>query len=451
MPDQPVILIHGYSSHGNAFGAWKRILEDNGYRNVHVITWQSLVNEINLPDIAEGFDRALRLNAGLQPEQPFDCMVHSTGMLVIREWLAHVPDRRHRLKRLIALAPATFGSPVARKGRGLMGAIIKGRKELGPDFLDAGVRILDALELASPYTWKLSHIDLFGEQAYYGKNSKTPYVFSFCGDRARFFGRLGGPASDGVVRIAGSSLNTRKITLDFSRRQAGGSEQRIRIEPWTHADSPVVPVRGANHNNIFQKPDDTLVELVLKALQVKTWKAFQDWQAQAATAWWEREEDKPRFQQLVVHAVDERGDGIPDYSIKMLTRENGRFRELTAFDRSVNAYSQDSSYRCFHFDLNQLKPEKLANLWIKVVLASGTHYSAYTGYDDPDGEANWIPTDRGLTEADLELTSLLDRSTPSGRFSLFYPRTTTFLELIFDREPLPLDPEQEAKIAVFEG
>lgn len=48
----------------------------------------SLSTEVRIKDIAEGFDRALRREAGLAPSQPFDAIVHSTGMLVVRAWLS---------------------------------------------------------------------------------------------------------------------------------------------------------------------------------------------------------------------------------------------------------------------------------------------------------------------------------------------------------------------------
>jgi len=108
-----------------------------------------LNNEVTVKDLAEAFDRALATQGGLDPEEPFDAMVHSTGMLVVRSWLAADPLRAKRLKRLIALAPATFGSPLAKQGRSWLGSVFKGNKQLGPDFLEAGDRIL---ELASSFT-----------------------------------------------------------------------------------------------------------------------------------------------------------------------------------------------------------------------------------------------------------------------------------------------------------
>jgi len=450
MPN-PIILIHGYSAEGRAFENWKSILKSRGFANNHIVTWQSLVNEINIPDIAEGFDRALRTHAGLSPDEPFDAIVHSTGMLVIREWLACSTERIHRLKRLVALAPATFGSPVAKKGRGVMGAIIKGKKLLGPDFLEAGVGVLDALELGSSYVWNLSDLDLFGDLQHFGKDGETPYVFAFCGDKTGFISNhLAGPGSDGVVRIAGASLNTRKIVLDFGKRQKKPLAKRITIAPWTHEDSPVVPVRGADHGSIMDRPDAPLIDLVCEALAITSWTTFTEWHERAAKAWWTSEGDKPQYQQIITHAVDERGYGISDYAIKLFTKIGESFKEVSGFDKDVAAYSKDSSYRCFHLDLKKIKPERFNNLWLKVVLATNTHYVAYTGYEQPDGLPSWTPSIKGLTEASLDISGLLDWKVEGEKFSLFYPRTTTFLEMIFDREPMPLNRMLPTEIVTFD-
>ena len=124
---------------------------------MHLGNYVSLSNEISLKDIAEGFDRALK-ESSLKDAQPFDAIVHSTGMLVVREWLAGTigtidrpqlaRDRQAQLKHLVGLL-ATFGSPMAHKGRSWLGAMFKGGKQLGPDFMEAGEQVLKALELGS--------------------------------------------------------------------------------------------------------------------------------------------------------------------------------------------------------------------------------------------------------------------------------------------------------------
>ena len=133
--------------------------------------------------MADGLDRALRTKFG-NDVQEFDAIVHSTGMLVIREWFVRDRRRLGRLKHLVAIAPATFGSPLARQGRSWLGAVFKGERHLGPDFLAVGDAILDGLELASPYTWDLAGRDIFNEQPFFDDSPDTPYVFVFCGTEA---------------------------------------------------------------------------------------------------------------------------------------------------------------------------------------------------------------------------------------------------------------------------
>ena len=174
MPN-PIVLIHGYSDQGDSFKKWQKELSNRGYdtTTISICSYVTLSNEVTIKDIGEGFNRALGLQAGLMNDEPFDAIVHSTGMLVIRSWLVNYPGRLDRLKRLIGLAPATYGSPLAHKGRSWLGAIFKGNKDFGPDFLEAGDKVLDGLELGSKFTWDLAHIDLLGADTFYGPTKKN--------------------------------------------------------------------------------------------------------------------------------------------------------------------------------------------------------------------------------------------------------------------------------------
>ena len=118
MAKYPIVLIHGYGDKGESFKAWRDALVSRGYETseIHLASYVTLNNEVTIKDIAEGLDRALRNVEGLHNDEPFDAIVHSIGMLVIRAWLTSFTGRAKRLKRLIGLAPATFGSPLAAKG-----------------------------------------------------------------------------------------------------------------------------------------------------------------------------------------------------------------------------------------------------------------------------------------------------------------------------------------------
>ena len=99
-----------------------------------------------------------------------DAIVHSTGGLVIRDWLQRNYEPNDApIKHLVMLAPANFGSPLAHKGQSFLGRLWKGTivKQTGAAF-QTGTHILKSLELASPFTWDLAEQDLFadGEKMY---------------------------------------------------------------------------------------------------------------------------------------------------------------------------------------------------------------------------------------------------------------------------------------------
>jgi alpha-beta hydrolase superfamily lysophospholipase len=97
VPRRPLVLVHGYSDRAESFDPWVRALTARGYdvAAVHVCSYRSLTNEVTIRDVAEGFDRALRMRTGLNADEEFDAIVHSTGMLVLRAWLTGSKLRVH--------------------------------------------------------------------------------------------------------------------------------------------------------------------------------------------------------------------------------------------------------------------------------------------------------------------------------------------------------------------
>ena len=430
MAKPPIVLVHGYSDTSRGYDKWCELLQARGYQGttIHLVDYISLSNEITIKDIAEGFDRALRVRAGLKADEPFDAIVHSTGMLVVREWLTTYARRSSRLKHLIGLAPATFGSPMAHKGRSWLGGIFKGGKDLGPDFLEAGDLVLSGLELGSRYTWRLAELDLLPDgPAVYGPTSRTPYPFIFVGlkDYGWLKRAVTEPGTDGTVRWAGVGFDSRKVTVDLTIDPAAGDTKRIQLRDWKNAEVPLVFVEGVNHGTILSDPTPALVDSVLEALAVSSGPEYAAWTAKYT----KKPKPDKRWQQFVVHAVDERGDGIPDYYIRLGQVVDGKFRELP-FDMDVHAYKEDPSYRCFHVNLDDVEPEKIENLALRVIASTGTELVSYRGFSSsattalPKHETNkWD----ALIEFDAALPD----------FTFFYPFTTTLVELRMNREPEP--------------
>ncbi len=466
---RPVVLIHGYSDKGQSFEGWRQALIALGANPItlNVCTYISLNNEVTIPDIAEALDRALEYQLKWKDGEPreFDAIVHSTGMLVLRSWLVSYGPRRGRLKHLVGLAPATFGSPLAQKGRSLLGSIFKGNHDpLSPDFLNAGDRVLDALELGSSFTWDLCHRDLLADPPFYTAGSDTPYVAVFVGDTGYTGIRevIDEPGTDGTVRWAGAGLNTRKVTVDLTRIAAGSAgKQTVTISPWADGrlDIPIIGVPGANHATILSDAGSTsvggvsLAHLVADFLQdVNTEDAFNSWLAKARsygsgamqTMDASGDRDAKGWQQFVIRALDENRDAITDYSITLCRDATGLpGAVLQEFETDVHPYRADPSFRCFHVNLpvEVLPPESGAgqqstersqqHLYIRLNASAGTPLLQYQPYD---GQGMPIPLDPKNGDVLLDITSLA-----SDKNRLFFPYTTTLIEIRINRETLPLD------------
>jgi len=452
MSRPPIVLLHGYSDHARSFQRWREVLQGAGYdaRSIHVGDYVSQSNEITIKDIAEGFDRALREEAGLNADEEFDAVVHSTGGLVIREWLATYGSRRRRLKRLVALAPASFGSPLAHRGQSWLSSVFKGERELGPDFMETGHRVLSGLELGSSYTWDLAHRDLLGEEAVFDETDNSPFPFVMIG--LKDYGRIkrlfiGDPGSDGTVRWAGAAMNARKIEIDLTREPGEDASGWFKPAPWRNIDIPFALVPGLNHGTILRDPSEDLVEMVLKALEVGDMDQYRDWAESYSTLREDRLEEakEHHWQQFVVRVVDERGDPVPDYYLELAA--NGEI--LEDFSLDVHPFMKDESFRCFHVNLTKLKLEERTMLELRLAARSGTELVAYHGAGSEvftrGGELKETVEDDPAWDARLDMTSLLH----DKEVKFFFPFTTTLVQIRLNREPMP--PTGVSKVLRFAG
>jgi hypothetical protein len=435
----PLVLVHGYASSGNAYVKWRDAFIAAGRKvtDIFVGNYITLTNEVTIDDIANGFNHALH-EKGLD-RTPFDAIVHSTGMLVVRSWLtASNPavSRRGLLKHLVALAPATFGSPIAAKGRSLLGRIFIGSKDLfGPDFLESGDLVLSDLELGSQFTWHLAHKDLIDTKLY-GPDNDTPYVFVFDGTNdygklAEIFDRTDQEGTDGVVRWSGVALNCRKITLNL-----GVSNGGVQMSDFSNLlDIPLIPVAGVHHNQIMSEPPDELIALVLKALDVNSKDDFANFHNNLVANANVVQQGKAalqgqNWQQFMVRARDNYGAPITDYSIEILARAADNTDTLIPeFEADVHPFAADNSFRCFHVKLDELKGKiEGKRLIARIIAKTGTRLVGYQGFGSNQTEA-----------ATPDLGVELDISTFDGRIpgkSLFFPFTTTLIEIVLNREPI---------------
>jgi pimeloyl-ACP methyl ester carboxylesterase len=456
---RPLVLIHGYSAEGKAFDPVRDALAARGFAtaDIDICSYISLNNEITIKDIAEGLDRAFRFHPVLKDDaQEFDAIVHSTGMLVLRSWLTNYGaavgsnPRLKRLKHLIGFAPATWGSPQGSKGRTWLGALIKGDKQLGPDFLNAGTNVLDALELGSAFTWDLAHEDLLGPDPYYDKGTDTPFVAVFVGNQgySGIESVANDPGTDGTVRWAGCALNTRKISIDLTRTPIGPDGKpvdRVTISPWADGrlDIPMIAVDGKNHGTILSEPAGEAMDLAADFLKLgdPDAESHDAWLARAKTygdVGLKKMQANPGsgggapldgWQQFVVHATDERGDGVSDYFIEILREEDGAWKTFTELYTDVHAYRADPSFRCFSIRLPQGMATSGVALRLRLNASTGTELMTYQGYGSDVKELT-----ASSAPVELDIGSLAQQDG-----LLFYPFTTTLIEIRLNREPMPLD------------
>jgi hypothetical protein len=467
-----VLLIHGYSADWKEFLPWKAALSGEGIASetISVGNYVTLNNEVTIKDLGEAFDRALRMS-DFAKELPgeawtFDAVVHSTGMLVMRQWLTsdpYLPDdarsRIRRLKHLVGLAPATFGSPQAKKGRSWLGALVKGNRSLGPDFLNAGDMVLDGLELASEFTWNLAQKDMLGPKPLYDKGDGTPYVAVFIGNEpyTGISAVSNSPGCDGTVRWAGCALDTRKVTLDFRRHahiDPKDPTKRVDISDWSseRLSAPLIAVDGQNHGTIIAAPKPEVVALVRDFFAIKDKDAYDAWETRAlefgapSKAKMDKSDDTANgagWQQLWIHMVDDHGDGVTDYNIQVFYGDDlseSDDPEKESVNVIADTYTSDNSYRCFYIHLTQEMLElKTINkkMWLELIASSGSElieYEAYTGSaNDPQRLAIDSHSPTVNKPVKMDITALTD-----GGASLFYPYTTTLLEVFVEREPMPL-------------
>ena len=186
----------------------------------------------------------------------------------------------------------------------------------------------------------------------------------------------------------------------------------------------------------------------MSAFEVGSNDDYQAWQTRAATVSHERDliSSGQAYQQFFVRAVDERGDPVSDYHVEVFTRggdPNGREKIIEAFDEDPHSYAADKSLRCFHVNLAKVVREDLKDLWLRVMVSSGSKLVAYQGYGttaDARSEVREVGgeplDDEGSTELEIDLTEHLPQGPGTDFFS---PFTTTLVQIRFNREPWPFD------------
>lgn len=223
----PILLIHGYSGESrrtNAkavtqiYGALPAALRERygkrRVRELNVSRYVTLEDGLNLDDLARAMDQALRNDTADLLDGRFDVIIHSTGALVVRNWLRLFSARPSPIERLIYLAGAHFGSGWGHVGRG---QLAKWGRLVFQGGTERGVQVLDALELGASETIDLHRSFLAPERNLYRRYRVREFAVigsqvltSWLPVPVRYAHEDG---SDGVVRVAAGNPNWNYVAL----------------------------------------------------------------------------------------------------------------------------------------------------------------------------------------------------------------------------------------------
>ena len=171
MPRRPLVIVHGWSDNYRSFRRLGRLLKDHGVtsniKHIALGNYISMDDDVTFDDVTTAMSKAWADAKLPTASRSVDVVVHSTGGLVVRDWLCReFPTGKTPIMRLLMLAPANFGSPLAHKGRAFVGRVVRGWRS--KKIFQTGTHILKGLELASPYSWNLALKDRFGTDNRYG-------------------------------------------------------------------------------------------------------------------------------------------------------------------------------------------------------------------------------------------------------------------------------------------
>jgi hypothetical protein len=218
---EPILLVHGYSAESansdladvaRIFGqlpdGLKHVFPPSPVLDVNISRYISLDDGVDLEDITLAFDRVLKNNFSQLHSGGFNAIIHSTGALVLRNWIRRCSPKPSPCRRIIHLAGANLGSGWAHIGETLLA---KWLRYIGEGGAERGLAVLDGLELGSNWAWELHRHFLQPGNAMLADYQVME--FSIVGSQPPpknmivpfRYGREDG--SDGVVRVAASNLN----------------------------------------------------------------------------------------------------------------------------------------------------------------------------------------------------------------------------------------------------
>ncbi|MBI5436449.1 MAG: alpha/beta hydrolase [Nitrosomonadales bacterium] len=469
MSNRDVLIVHGWSDTSKSFSPLVDFLKSSGFNAVGLWLgdYISLDDDVKIEDVAKRMEALVRdkLQKG-EIKAPFDMIVHSTGGLVARQWIStyYLDDvSKCPVKRLVMLAPANFGSKLASMGQSLLGRVLKGWN----NWFHTGKEMLTALELASPFQWELVQRDLLvpdgktDGRAVYGENGVWPFVLVGTHPYPSALRQIvNEDGADGTVRAAAANLNTRGVTIDFSK-----DELNPEVRFWQNRSGVAFPfavLPDRTHASIIEPagPDvkadpasqQRLGAMIVGALNCDTFTTYQqmavDWRQlsentanlasddTARAALFPGGEQKPEFFhqyiQVNVQVVDDHGADVTDYVLEFAGPDYKRNDDPTVYFHrevleDVHTNGNNAAYRCLFVDRTDLlnKFYQLIGKNVEKVLTMSISAKA------PGGNVSYFSDSKRGAPGEMVIHTLDDNT--QARW--LQRNTTQFVRIIIPRNP----------------
>jgi pimeloyl-ACP methyl ester carboxylesterase len=221
---KPIVLIHGYSAESQttapaSIHAIYGDLADDLKATYSVVEidlsrYLSLSDAVSILDVARALNMALTQNYPRLIASGFNVIIHSTGALVIRNWIKLFSPQPSPVASIIYLAGANFGSGWAGIGQGELARWGRYVLENGAQ---RGVKVLQALELGSNQTLDMHlyftktgtrMLEDYQVQEYILNGTQANPAWFTLPIR---YGKEDG--SDGTVRVSGANLNFNYLSI----------------------------------------------------------------------------------------------------------------------------------------------------------------------------------------------------------------------------------------------
>ena len=409
MPLLPIVIIHGWSDSSASFKPLADAIAAKLGRQVTTISladWESMDDLVNYDDLVSRMDRAWTDAKLPRTPRSVDVIVHSTGALVLRDWLvrnfgvaAAAPAAGPPaatpcpVYHLVMLAPANFGSPLAAKGTSFIGRVVKGWH--GGEVFQVGALVLKGLELASTYTWNLARQDRFGSVNFYDVGGALTTVLVGNTGWTGIAAAANEPGSDGTVRVSTANMNASYIVADFTN---GNQPAAV---TWNESVGTTAfgVLNGVNHATVHDPSVAVAFDQVIRALQIDD-AGFPQWckdlDALTASTMGPREAGSDPYyfgyQNVVSFLRDQFYAHVQDYFLEFYSDQNNFLEDLfhRKLVQDVHPFSDDAAFRSLLVDITTLK-KNLADprtVPIKISLSAQPPIAAnkvgYATYDDQD-------------------------------------------------------------------